>query len=182
MSISTRACYDFAAHNPIKSSRKAISQNFFGGAAVACLVVGCAWTVYANVFGAGIYPAMSGGNFDVADIRRPPPAVRKSLEVANSTILIEHAPAVSAPKSIPSDPSLSFDERFAAAAPQSQPPRPVEAPRLAEAAPQAVQAPQRADAPKLAEAPKSKEASPPPVKVAAIAPPPAPRPPETPGG
>jgi hypothetical protein len=161
MSISTRACYDFPVHNPRKSPRKAISQNFFGGAAVACLVVGCAWTVYVNVFGAGIYPAVSGGNFDAADVKRPPPVVRKSFEVADSTILIEQAPAVSAPKSISSGPSLSFDDRFAAAAPQSQASRVVETP-------------------KLAEAPKPKETSAPPVKVAAIAVPPAPRPPETP--
>ena len=180
MSISTRACYDFAAHNPRRSSRKAISQNFFGGAAVACLIAGCAWTVYANVFGAGIYPAMSGGSFDVADVGRPPPVARKSFEVANSTILVEHPPAVAAPKSFPSGPTLSFDDRFAAAAPQSIAPRPAEAPRLAEAAAQAVQAPQRAEASKLAEAPKPREASSPPVKVAAIAAPPAPRPPETP--
>jgi hypothetical protein len=167
MSISTRACYDFAAHNPRRSSRKAISQNFFGGAAVACLIAGCAWTVYANVFGAGIYPAMSGGSFDVADVGRPPPVARKSFEVANSTILVEHPPAVAAPKSFPSGPSLSFDDRFAAAAPQSIAPRPAEAP-------------QRAEASKLAEALKPREASSPPVKVAAIAAPPAPRPPETP--
>jgi hypothetical protein len=174
MSISTRACYDFAAHNPRRSSRKAISQNFFGGAAVACLIAGCAWTVYANVFGAGIYPAMSGGSFDVADVGRPPPVARKSFEVANSTILVEHPPAVAAPKSFPSGPSLSFDDRFAAAAPQSIAPRPAEAPRLAEAAAQAVQAPQRA------EASKPREALSLPVKVAAIAAPPAPRAPETP--
>lgn len=191
MSYSTSACFDFVASHPRRSSRKTLSQNFFGGAAVACLVVGCAWTVYTNVLGASIYPAISGGNFDVAVVKRPPPAVRKSLEVANSTILIEHAPAVSTPKSFPSGPSLSFEDRFAAAAPQSQPPRQVEAPRLAEAAPQAVQAPQAAQAPqraqapqvvqapKLAEASKPKEASPPPVKLAAIAPSPAPRPPET---
>src|ERR1700676_955866 len=98
MSISTRACYDFPVHNPRKSPRKATSQNFFGGAAVACMVVGCAWTVYANVCGAVFYPAVSGANCDVPDVDRLPPAVRRSFEVADTTILIEQGPAVSAPK------------------------------------------------------------------------------------
>jgi hypothetical protein len=71
-------------------------------------------------------------------------------------------PVISAPASVPSGPSLSFDDRFAAAAPQGVEPK------------------ARAEAPKLAEAPKPKETSPPPahVQVAAIAPAPAPRPAE----
>jgi hypothetical protein len=82
--------------------------------------------------------------------------------------LPEPAPVIAAPASVPSDPLLSFNERFAAAAPQG-----VESKTLAEA-------PQPAEAPKLAEAPKPKETSPPaPVQVAAIAPAPAPRPAET---
>jgi hypothetical protein len=69
---------------------------------------------------------------------------------------------ISAPASVPSGPPLSFDDRFAAAAPQGIEPK------------------ARAEAPKLAEAPKPKETSPPPahVQVAAIAPAPAPRPAE----
>jgi type VI secretion system (T6SS) effector TldE1-like protein len=120
MSTSTSACYDFAAHTPRNSSRKAVSHNFFGSAAVACLVLGCAWTVYANVFGAGIYPAVSDGNFDVAVVRRPSaPAVRHSLTADNSSVIVESAPVISAPATISPGPSLSFDDRFAAASPQS---------------------------------------------------------------
>ena len=58
MSTSTSACYDFAAHHPRRFSPEIRSaHDFFGGAAVASLVLGCAWTVYANVFGASVYPA-----------------------------------------------------------------------------------------------------------------------------
>ena len=42
---------------------------------MACLVLGCAWNLYANVFGASVYPSMSSGNFDAPVIRRPPQAV-----------------------------------------------------------------------------------------------------------
>jgi hypothetical protein len=125
MSTSTSACYDFAAHNHRNSSRKAVPHHFFGSAAIVCLVLGCAWTVYANVFGASIYPAVSGGNFDVAVIRKPaPPADRKALTVANSTVLVESPPVISSPATVSPGPSFSFDDRFAAAAPQSVAPQP----------------------------------------------------------
>ena len=91
---------------------------FLGGVAVGCLVLGCAWTVYANVFGASIYPAVSGGNVDVAVVKRAAPVVRNALTVANSTIVMESPPAVATPATVPPGPSLSFDDRFAAAAPQ----------------------------------------------------------------
>ena len=42
---------------------KPAPATFFGSAAVACLVLGCAWTVYANVFGASIYPTAERRQF-----------------------------------------------------------------------------------------------------------------------
>ena len=45
-----------AVHNRRKPSRKGIPQYFLGGVAVTGLVLGCAWTVYTNVFGASVYP------------------------------------------------------------------------------------------------------------------------------
>jgi hypothetical protein len=140
MSYSTSACYDFAARNPRRSSRKAIPSSVFGGAAVACVVLGCVWTVYANVFGASIYPAVSGGNFDVAVIKRPPVlAARKPPPVANNVLaaLPEPGPAVSAPAAVSSGPSLSFDDRFAAAAPQAVEPQRAEAAKPQEVSPPA---------------------------------------------
>jgi hypothetical protein len=96
---------------------------------------------------------------------KAPPAARNT-EVA----LLESAPMISAPATVPSGPSLSFDERFAAAAPQSVEPAPEpEAPKLAEA-------PKPAAAPKLAEASKRKTAAP--LQIAAIPPAPASRPSE----
>jgi hypothetical protein len=141
MSTSISACYDFAAPTPRNFPRKAGAINFFGSAAVACLVVGCAWTVYSNIFAAGIYP--SAGNFDVAVIKRSPAPVRNVLTASNSSVVVESARVAPAPVLVSQGPvsqapSFSFDDRFAAAAPQSvaaapQPERQVAA--LAPAAP-----------------------------------------------
>jgi hypothetical protein len=140
MSTSIVACYDFAGHTPRNFSRKAaIPYSFLGSAAVACLVVGCAWTVYTNVFAAGIYP--SAGNFDVAVIKHSPAPVRTVLAAANTSVVVESPPVISAPAVVAQGPSVSFADRFAAAAPQSvaAAPQPVAAPPQAiAAAPQAV--------------------------------------------
>jgi hypothetical protein len=178
MSTGTHACYGFAAHQPGRSARKATSNNFFGGVAVGCLVLGCAWTVYANVFGASVYPAVTGGDFEVAVVKRPA-APRNALTAANSTIVME-SPAVARPATVSPGPSLSFDDRFAAASPQGEPSKSqTDTPKLAEAEkPQTAltklaEAPKsRTDAPKLAEASKPKPISsaPAPVQVAAVAP------------
>ena len=136
MSISTSA-FGLVAHKHRRSSRKAIPNHVFGGAAVACLVLGCAWTLHANVFGASVYPQLSSANFDSPVIRRPLFAVRTAPSLADSiaAALPEPALVISAPASLPSRPLLSFDDRFAAAAPQSvEPSAPVETPKLADAA------------------------------------------------
>jgi len=167
MSTSTSACVDFAASNRRRSSRKSISHNFLGGAAVASLLLGCAWTVYANIFAASVYPQLSSASFDAPVIRRPASVAARSASAAVENVvaaLPEPAPAISKPDTVASITPLMFNERFAAAAPQG------EASKIAEASPPV-------EAPKLAEAPKSKEAAPSPVRVAAIAP--APRPAET---
>jgi hypothetical protein len=118
MSSSISACYDSAAHTPRNFSRKAVvPYGLLGSAAVACLVVGCAWTVYTNVFAAGIYP--SAGNFDVAVIKRAPAPVRTALAASNTSVVVETPPVISAPAVVAQGPSLSFADRFAAAAPQS---------------------------------------------------------------
>jgi Protein of unknown function (DUF2778) len=194
MSTSISA-FGLAAHNRRRPSRKAIPNHVFGAAAIAGLVLGCAWTVYSNVFGASIYPSMAGGNFD-APVIEPPAFVVRSARPAASIIvaaLPEPPPVISAPATVPSAPLLSFDERFAAAAPQGVAPRQVQQPKpqdeaakLAEAAPR-IETPMLAEAPrpqagplKLTVPPKPKEVSPPraPVQVAA-APPVPPRSPET---
>jgi hypothetical protein len=161
MSTSTSA-FGLAAHKHGSSSRKAIPNHVFGSAAVACLVLGCAWTLHANVFGASVYPSLSSADFDSPAIKRPLILAVRSARSAADTIvaaLPEPAPVISTPASVPSRPSLSFDDRFAAAAPQGVMPK------------------AQAEAPKFAEAPQPKETAPPPapVQVAAIAPATAPR-------
>ena len=141
-------------------------------------MLGCAWNLYTNVFGANIYPTMAGGNFDAPVIRRPQVAARNPQTIVNNVFaaLPEPAPFTTAPATIPSAPSLMFDDRFAAAAPQSVEPKPqTEATKLASASP-AVEAPKPADTQKLAsvaapvEAPKPKQNAPAATKVAALTP------------
>ena len=209
MSTSTVACYSFAANKPRSSARKVSFRSFFGSAAVASLVLGCGWTVYANIFAASPYPQLGSANFDAPVIRRPQAVAAVSTPPESVTRIAETRPqpVIAAPATVPAAPSLSFVDRFAAAAPQSvEPAAQPEAPKLAEASPQVLapapaklaevikplppaqklaEAPKPAAAPKLAEVAKPKEASPPPVQVAALAaappPPAAPAPAKTPG-
>jgi hypothetical protein len=177
--MSTSACVEFAASNRRRSSRKTIPRNFFGGAAVACLVLGCGWTVYANIFAGSVYPTLGTANFDTPVIRPPAFAARSAPQGANTVVAaLSEPPLISAPATVPSAPSLSFDERFGAAAPQGQPSRQADEPTQVPQAPKLAEAPKpQAQTPKLAEAPKSRETSPAPVRLAAVAP--APNPAET---
>jgi hypothetical protein len=165
MSTSTSACFNFVASNPRRSARKAKPLNRLGGTAVACLVLGCAWIVSANIFRADVYPQLGNANFDSPVIRRWPALAVRSAPAAGDVVaaLSEPAPLISAPETIPLGPSLSFEDRFAAAAPQ------------------AVESNPQPETPGLAEASERQETSPPPApaRVAAIAPAPAPRPAES---
>jgi len=194
MSTSTVACYGFAANKPRSSARKISFRSFFGSAAVASLVLGCGWTVYANIFAASPYPQLGSANFDAPVIRRPQAVAAVSTPPAESVTRIAETrpqPVIAAPATVPAAPSLSFADRFAAAAPQGvEPAAQPESPKLAEASPlvaapklaevikpipsaqKLAEAPKPAAASKLAEVAKPKEASPPPVQVAAIASPP----------
>jgi hypothetical protein len=55
MTYGIGARHDFTAHK--NSSRKKFSQNVFGGAALACIVLGSIWTLTANGLGTGADPA-----------------------------------------------------------------------------------------------------------------------------
>jgi len=168
MSTSTGA-FGVAAHNRKKSSRKVIPQHFLGGVAVAAVVLGCAWTVYTNVFGASIYPSMNSAAFDAPIARDSTVVAARPVRPAFNEVfaaLSQPAPKISAPETI--SPSIMFNERFAASAPQGDTLRPSErllqATQMAEASPP-VEAAKKIDAPKLAEAAKPKEAAPQPVPV-----------------
>src|SRR5437762_5290647 len=153
MSYSTSACVHVALSKPRRSSRKSISPGLFGCAAVGSLVLVCAWTVYANIIRADVYPTLGIANYDAPVIRPAALVIRKSPPA-------ENAVRTSTREMVPSAPSLSFDDRFAAAAPQSVEPKPQPQPSAI-----AQTSKPQVEAPKLATAPKAKEAAP--VQVAA---------------
>jgi hypothetical protein len=176
MSTSTGA-FGLAAHNRKKSSRKVIPQHFLGGVAVAAVVLGCAWTVYSNVFGAGIYPSVNSAAFDAPVARNSSMVAARPARPAFDEVfaaLPQPAPKISSPETV--SPSIMFNERFAASAPQGDTLRPSErqipATQIAEAS-QSVEAPKKTETAKLAEAPKPKEAAPQPTQVAMNVPAPA---------
>jgi len=152
--------FGVAAHNRKRSSRKAISQQFLGSAAIAAVVLGCVWTVYTNVFGASIYPSVNNAVLEAPVIKRPVAVAARPATPAFNEVFASvapPAPELSKPDTVA--PSIMFNERFAAAAPQG------EASRVAEAAPttdapRLAEAPKPVAAPKLAEAPKPKETAP----------------------
>jgi hypothetical protein len=104
MNKSTGAFNDFASHRRGNSSRKAIPLNIFGGAAVAVVVLGCAWTLYDNVFGASIYPAVTVSGIESSDT----PQLHASAKRKDKFALLAAA--------YPPEPT--FAERLAAAAPE----------------------------------------------------------------
>jgi hypothetical protein len=164
MNYSTSACFSSAVSKPKRSSRKSVPQNFLGGAAIACLLLGSAWTVYANVFRGDVYPHLGGANLDAPVVKRTAAvAARKAQTIVSDAFaaLREQAPPVSA-SATPSS-ALTFDDRFAAAAPQGVEPTPQpETSKLAE-----TPKPQ-AETPKIAEAAKSKSEAPKPKAAASV--------------
>jgi len=122
MSTSTGA---FVLAGPIrkKSSRKILPQYFFGSAAIAGLVLGCAWTVYSNIIAASVYPSVNSAEFDAPAIKRPVSiAARPATPSFNDVFAsLPSPPALSKPDTVL--PSIMFNERFAAASPQGEPSR-----------------------------------------------------------
>ena len=176
MSQSTSASRQVAARNHRRSSRKANANHIFGGLSVAGLVLGCAWTVYTNVFAASIYPTIAAGNFDAPVIRQKQSVAARSPQAVVNTVfaaLPEPAPVVAAPETIASVASLAFNDRFGAAAPQGVAPKPPTATmQLASASP-SIELMKPAEAPKLLETAKPKQVVPAPAQVAALTPTPA---------
>jgi hypothetical protein len=154
-----------AVHNRRKPSRRGITQQILGSVAVAGLVLGCAWTVYTNVFGASVYPSVTSAGFEAPVVKNPTIVAARPVQPAFNEIfasLSQQSLVVPAPENVAS--SLMFNERFAASAPQGEPSRsvasqPVETTKLAEASPPA-EAPKTVQASKLVEAPKPKVSAP----------------------
>lgn len=160
-----KRAYGPAVRNRRKPSRKIIPQYFLGSVAVAGLVLGCAWTVYTNVFGASVYPTVNGAAFEAPLVGNAATVAARSQQPAFNEIFasLEQRPLVMpAPENVAN--ALMFNERFAASAPQGEPSRsvasrPVETTKLAEVAP-SLEAPKAVAAAKPVEAAKPKIAAP----------------------
>jgi Protein of unknown function (DUF2778) len=111
MSISVVACYEFAAPTLKRPARTVTSQSLFTATAVIGLVIGCGWTVYANIFAASPYPELGNASFDA-------PVARRFVDFSVHSVARVENPAVEAPEAVPAEPALSFLDRFAAASPQ----------------------------------------------------------------
>jgi Protein of unknown function (DUF2778) len=156
-----------------KSSKRSASTNLFGGAAIACLVLGAGWTIYNNIIAASVYPTLGTSGYDDPVTTRAQVASRSMSQTLDDAFAALPVQAVSVAKreSVASISPTMFNERFAASAPQSVASNAAngaapEAPRLAEA-------PKTVAAPRLAEAPKTKQAAPQQVALN-VPPPPAP--------
>jgi hypothetical protein len=174
MNTSSRACFDRPASKSRRSSRKSISHNLFGSAAVACVVLGCGWTVYNNIIAASVYPTLGSTGYQEPFVKpQPRLAARNATQAVNEVFaaLARPVPETSRPAAVASITATMFNERFAASAPQGvasnaeNAPAPVPAPKFAEVS-IAPAAPRNAEAPKPKET--SKEAAKPaaPVQVA----------------
>ncbi|MGJ5177111.1 tlde1 domain-containing protein [Bradyrhizobium oligotrophicum] len=166
-----------AARNRRKSSLTAFSHKLIGGAAIACLIGGCAVTVYTKIIAADAYPTLGSIDQDEPVVRPAPRlATRTAADAVGDAFSAfpEAAPVTTVAAITPQ----MFNDRFSAAVPQGvasnaaagAPPLP----RFAEAAPKPFDAkpfdtkPFDAKGPetrpvetaKLAEAPK-KDARPP---------------------
>ena len=118
MSISTVACYEFAAPTLKRPARKVTSQSLFTASAVIGLVIGCGWTVYANIFAASPYPELGSASFDA-------PVARRFVNLSVHSAARVEPSVIDAPEDVPAEPALSFVDRFAAASPQGVAPAPV---------------------------------------------------------
>lgn len=152
MSTSRVAPVSFAAPKRRTPARTASSQIFIAGTAAAALVLGCAWTVYANVFASGPYPQLDSSSFD-AHVASPPASFAARIAPVTSQVArLETPPVTSAPATpatVPAEPSLSFSDRFAASSAQGVAPAPLpETPKLAEAPTAPVETARQAEAPK----------------------------------
>jgi hypothetical protein len=54
----------------------------FGGGALALVVLGCLWTVYSNVFGAGIYPTITASGIEPVDTQSVHVAAKRQSTIA----------------------------------------------------------------------------------------------------
>jgi hypothetical protein len=141
--------------------RKSVSHSLLGGAAAACLVVGCSWTVYTNIIASSVFPTLGDGYDEPVVVARPKP-MRSTARAISETFaaLSELAPVLPAVTDAPSITPNMFNERFAASAAQAVESRAAEAPTAPGLdAPKVAEAVRGTAAPKLVPASK-KDAAP----------------------
>jgi hypothetical protein len=127
----------------------------FGGAAIACIVIGAGFTVYNNIIAASVYPTLGTASYD-EPVVKPKVASRTTAQIISDAFaaLPEGAPSIAKPETVAAISPDMFNERFAASAPESV------ASNAASAAPPQAAAPRLAEAPKPVAAPKLAEAKP----------------------
>ena len=155
------------ARNRRKSSLVAFTHKMIGGAAIACLIGGCAATVYIKIIAADAYPTLGAVEQEEPAPSQPPRlAARNAADAVSDAFSAfpQAAPVVTVAAITPE----MFNDRFGAAVPQGiasnaangAPPLP----RFAEAAPKPLDNKpieiKPAETAKLADAPK-KDARPP---------------------
>ena len=119
-----------------RNSRKSGIQGFTGSAAVAALVIGCAWTVYSNILGASIYPSVNSTAAETPAVKRQMSSiVRKAPALIIDRVFADLPEATASIGRVESlaVPSVMFNERFAAASADGVAPRAVDGPQLASA-------------------------------------------------
>jgi predicted transglutaminase-like cysteine proteinase len=125
MSTSRVASVSFAAPKRRAPARTASSQIFIAGTAAAALVLGCTWTVYANVFAVSPYPQLDSTSFD-AHVAAPAASFAARIApLALQTARAGSPPLISARATVPAEASRSFSDRFAAASARGVTPAPL---------------------------------------------------------
>jgi hypothetical protein len=121
-----------------RNSHKADFTGFAGPAAVAAVVIGCGYALYSNVFGASVYPSVHA-SVEVPVAKRQMSSIARKTPAAMITTVfgdLEQATAaVPKNEAVAAVPLVMFNERFAAASPESVAPQPSQGMQLASATP-----------------------------------------------
>jgi hypothetical protein len=121
-----------------RNSRKSGIEGFTGSAAVAALVIGCAWTVYSNILGASAFPSVNSTVAETPVTKRQMSSIaRKAPALIINHVFADLPQATASIGRVESSavPSIMFNERFAAASADSVAPKAADAPQLASASP-----------------------------------------------
>src|ERR1043166_7637122 len=117
-----------------QESRKNLAQNAFGGAALGCIALVCAWTLFSRAIGPGVDPAMVSANVGPALSSQQPSFAERFEPVATGTSVVAKTKRAyvalfdpswslhAAPESFSSEPRPKFERKLVALAPASDDP------------------------------------------------------------